>query len=93
MMRKRVLSLAGVALTAACALPPQGVSQQDIALYDAAAVSVGCTMVTEADYLAAEIQTGLTREQLQAITGYKLASGAAQKLPGGGVKLTKGGCA
>lgn len=93
MMRKYALSLACLGLATACALPPQGVSQQDLALYDAAASSVGCTLVTEADYLAAEIQTGLARQQLLDITAYKLSSGAAERLPGGGVKLTTGACA
>ena len=82
-----------IALTAACALPPEGVSQQDLALYDTAAASIGCAMITESDYLAAGIQTGLTRQQLLDITAYRLSSGGAERLPGGGVKLTTGACA
>ncbi|NCQ24230.1 MAG: hypothetical protein COW54_02000 [Rhodobacteraceae bacterium CG17_big_fil_post_rev_8_21_14_2_50_63_15] len=93
MIRKVVFSSAGLALATACSLPPQGVSPQQLALYDAAAASVGCTMVSESDYLAAELQTGLSRQQLLDITAYKLSSGAAERLPGGGVKLTKGACA
>ncbi|MGX0977986.1 putative lipoprotein YajG [Roseovarius sp. MBR-51] len=93
MMHARVAALAALALVAGCALPPQGVTQQDIALYDAAAASLGCSMVTEPDYLAAEIQTGLERQQLLDITAYKLSSGGAVRLPDGGVKLTTGACA
>jgi hypothetical protein len=93
MMHGRNLLLVSLGLTAACALPPQGVSQQDLALYDAAVSSVGCKMISESDYLAAEIQTGLARQQLLDITAYKLSSGAAERLPGGGVKLTTGACA
>ncbi len=90
---RRFLAAACLGLTAACALPPQGVSQQDLVLYDTAAASIGCAMVTESDYLAAGIQTGLTRQQLLDITAYRLSSGGAERLPGGGVKLTTGACA
>lgn len=93
MMRNCALSLFFLGLATACGLPPQGVSQQDLALYDSAVSSVGCKMVTESDYLATEIQTGLARQQLLDITAYKLSSGAAERLPGGGVKLTTGACA
>lgn len=93
MTHARVAALAALALMAGCALPPQGVSKEDIALYDAAAASLGCTMVTEPDYLAAGIQTGLQRQQLLDITAYKLSSGGAVRLPDGGIKLTTGACA
>lgn len=93
MIRSIALVLAGCGLVAACGLPPQGVSQQDLALYDTAARSLGCKLVTEGDYLAAEIQTGLARQQLLDITAYRLSSGGAVKLPEGGVKLTTGACA
>lgn len=88
-----VAALVALGLVAGCALPPQGVSKQDIALYDAAAASLGCTMVSEPDYLAVGIQTGLERQQLLDITAYKLSSGGAVRLPDGGVKLTTGACA
>lgn len=93
MMSSRIATLAALALVAGCALPPEGVSQQDIALYDGAAASLGCTLVSEPDYLAASIQTGLERQQLLDITAYKLSSGGAVRLPDGGVKLTTGACA
>jgi len=93
MMRKTVFAGACLGLTAACALPPKGVSTQDIAAYEAAVASVGCEMVTEADYIPVEFQTGLTRQQVLDITAYKLSSGGAERLPDGGVKLTTGACA
>ena len=93
MMRKTVFAGACLGLTAACALPPPGVSTQDIAAYDTAVASVGCTLVGESDYLPVEFQTGLTRQQVLDITAYKLTSGGAERLADGGVKLTTGACA
>ena len=92
-MSRICLALGLLGLTAACALPPDGVSETDLARYDAAVTSLGCTLVTEPDYLAAGIQTGLTREQLLEVTAYKLSSGGAERLPEGGIKLTTGACA
>jgi hypothetical protein len=85
--------LSAAVLIAGCAMVPEGVSDQDLVRYDAAVQSLGCSIVTEPDYLAAEIQTGLSRAQLLDITAYKLASDEAQRLPGGGVELTTGVCA
>ena len=62
----------------ACATIPEGVTEEDVAQYDAAVASLGCTIVTEPDYLAAEMQTGLSRAQLLDITAYKLSSDAAE---------------
>ena len=92
-MSRICLALGLLGLTAACALPPDGVSEVDLARYDSAVTSLGCTLVTEPDYLAAGIQTGLTREQLLEVTAYKLSSGGAERLPEGGIKLTTGACA
>ncbi len=88
-----IAALTASGFLAGCALPPEGVGQEGIARYDAAAKSLGCQLVTEPDYLAAEIQTGLKRQQLLDITAYKLSSGGAVRLPDGGVKLTTGACA
>ncbi len=85
------LSLAG--LLAACAIPPQGISTQNIAEFDAAVASIGCSLVTEADYLAVELQTGLTREQLVELAQYKLTAEQATRLESGGITLTTGACA
>ena len=80
-------------LVAACAVPPTGTSPQDIANYEAAVASIGCRLVTEPDYLAVGLQTGLSREQLLSITQYQLAADRAESLPEGGIKLTTGVCA
>ncbi|WP_297774787.1 hypothetical protein [uncultured Roseovarius sp.] len=93
MMRMNVVAMASVGVLTACALPPKGISEQDLLNYDAAVQSLGCTMVTEPDYIAAGFQTGLTRQELLDITAYKLSAGGAERLPAGGVKLTTGACA
>ena len=82
----------GLLLTG-CALPPDGVNQQQIADYEAAVASIGCVMKHESDYLPVELQAGLTRQQTLAITKYQLAADRAVNLPEGGVKLTTGACA
>ena len=89
--RKFWMIAAGVALTG-CALPPDGVSQQDIANYEAAVASIGCVLKHESDYLPVELQTGLNREQTLAVTKYQLAADRAVSLEDGGVKLTTGAC-
>lgn len=78
---------------AACAMTPEGVEPEDIAEYELAAATIGCQMVTEADYQPVELQAGLTREQTTAITSYLLSTGKAERLTSGGVKLTTGACA
>lgn len=93
MITSRVAAFVAFGFLAGCALPPQSVSPEGLARYDAAGKSLGCRLVTEPDYLAAEIQTGLERQQLLDITAYKLSSGGAVRLPDGGVKLTTGACA
>ncbi len=92
-IRWKTGAFVGAFLLSGCALPPDGVNQQNIADYEVAVASIGCRMVSEADYLPVELQTGLTREQTRAITAYQVAAERAVKLPGGGVKLTTGACA
>ena len=87
------MGVAAPALLVACATVPEGISEQDLGRYDAAVASLGCTLVTEPDYLAAGMQTGLSRAQLLDVTAYKLSSDAARRLPGGGIELTTGACA
>ena len=82
---------AGLVLTA-CAAPPTRTHAQDIANYEAAVASIGCSLVTEPDYLAVGLQTGLSREQLLAMTQYQLTARRATSLPEGGIKLTTGVC-
>jgi hypothetical protein len=88
-------ALAGLCVLplAACAMTPEGVEPEDIAEYELAAATIGCQMVTEADYQPVELQAGLTREQTTAITSYLLSTGKAERLDNGGVKLTTGACA
>lgn len=88
-----VLPLAGLALVAACAVPPEGVTPQDLAAFDEAVASIGCDLVGESDYLPVELQTGLTREQVTQTAAFRVASEEAVRLPGGGVRLTTGACA
>lgn len=88
-----LVCLAAVGLVAACALPPQGVTPQDLQNYDEAVASIGCELVVESDYLPVELQTGLTRQQVLEISQYKIAVEQAVKLESGGVKLVTGACA
>jgi len=90
---RRALGLGAFGLIAACTMIPEGVDEQDIARYDAAVASLGCTIVTESDYMAVGLQTGLSRAQLTDITAYKLSSEGAVRRPAGGVELTTGACA
>lgn len=88
-----VLPLAGLALVSACAMPPEGVTPQDLAAFDEAVASVGCELVGESDYLPVELQTGLTREQVIQTAAYRVAAEEAVHLEGGGVRLITGACA
>lgn len=90
---RKICILAVALLVTGCALPPDGVSKEKIAEYEAAVASIGCEMKHESDYLPVELQAGLTREQTLAITKYQLAADRAVRLPEGGVKLTTGACA
>jgi len=90
---RAVSAMALLALTAACAIPPQGVDKDMLAEFDMAVASIGCRLVTEPDYLAVEFQTGLTREQMQGVAAYKLTAKQAERLESGGIVLTTGACA
>ena len=87
------IGLSGLMLLGACALPPQGVSREQISAYEAAVASIGCEMAHESDYLPVELQAGLSRQQALDITAYEIAAGRAVRLSDGGVKLTTGACA
>lgn len=78
---------------AGCGVPPQGTTPADVARFEAAVASIGCEMVSESDYLPVELQADLTREQSSALVSYMLATGKAQKLEKGGVRLVSGNCA
>ncbi len=87
------LGLAAMLMLAACDTPPSGTTPQDLENYQAAVASLGCSLVTEPDYLAVAFQTGLTRDQVMEMTQFQLASRRAETLPEGGIKLTTGVCA
>ena len=97
MLRMNVRQKVGLAalglVLAGCALPPEGVTQQNISDYEAAVASIGCVLKHESDYLPVELQAGLTRQQVLDITKYELAADRAMNLETGGVKLTTGACA
>ena len=95
MMKLARVSVSGLPFlfVAACDVPPQGTTAEDVARYEVAAASIGCEMVAKSDYLPVELQAGLTREQSQAITSHMLATKKAVKLPDGGIKLITGACA
>ncbi len=90
---KRLALLPVLGLTAACAMPPQGTPADAVTAYDDAVASIGCNLRTERDYLPVELQTGMTREQVLAMTSYKIANKQAVKLPDGTVQLKTGACA
>ena len=85
--------LAALGLLAACVMPPEGVSQEGLVMFDEAVASVGCELVGESDYLPVELQTGLTREQVLKTAAFRVASEQAVKLENGGVRLITGACA
>jgi len=92
-LNKLMRMMWGLGLVPLAACAPQGTTQQNLADYEAAVASIGCELVTEADYLPVELQAGLTREQATAITQYMVASGRAKRLESGGIRLKTGGCA
>lgn len=93
MKLRLAITVSALGLVAACALPPQSVTQQNIADYEAAVASIGCVMAHESDFLPVELQAGLTRQQALDITKYQIAAGNAVRLSTGGVKLITGACA
>ena len=65
----------------------------NVAAYDEAVASLGCELVSDADYGAVEFQAGLNREQTLGITDMKLTRGEAERLADGGVRIIAGPCA
>lgn len=93
-MLRMMSALVTVAALSGCmGMPPEGTEEADLVAFDDAVASVSCDLVTEADYLAVELQTGLMREQVQQIASYRVAGGDAVKLDNGGMRLTSGRCA
>ena len=93
MIRRPFVLLAGVAAVAACALPPQGVTEADLVAFDEAVASVGCDLVDDSDYLPVELQTGLSREKVIEVAEFRVAAEQAVALSNGGIRLVTGACA
>ncbi|QFS82172.1 hypothetical protein FIU97_05215 [Roseivivax sp. THAF40] len=85
--------LAALAVLAACEMPPEGTDETDVANFDTAVASIGCDLLDEGDYQAIELQTGLTRTQLQEMASFRVETGAAARLSNGGMRLVSGPCA
>lgn len=82
-----------VALSGCLAVPPQGVNSEMRSDYVLAVKSIGCVLRTEGDYMAVELQSGLTRDQALKMTRYHLDLGTALKSKDGkSVRLITGGC-
>jgi hypothetical protein len=93
MMTRFVGACAVFALLSACAMPPEGVSDERLAMFDSAVESIGCDLVSEEDYIPVELQTGLNREQVMDVAAYRTAREEGVKLSNGGFRLTTGTCA
>lgn len=93
MITRVFVPLAGLGLLSACMMPPEGVTQVDLAVFDEAVASIGCDLVGESDYLPVELQTGLTREQVIQTAAFRVVSEQAVRLENGGVRLITGACA
>ncbi|MGY9049357.1 hypothetical protein P775_08775 [Puniceibacterium antarcticum] len=81
------------ALLSACAMPPEGVDDASLAMFDAAVASIGCDMSSEEDYIPVELQTGLNRQQVLDIAAYKIETKDGVALSNGGFRLKTGACA
>ena len=93
----RAIRLGGIATAlvalSACAIPPEGTSEQDRANFNTALASIGCDLVDTGDYQAMEIQTGMSRATLSEMVSYKLQTEEIVRLSNGGVRLVTGNCA
>ncbi len=90
---KLVCCVAALLTLAACDTPPDGTEKDDVAFFEEAVASIGCTLVTGPDYNTVQFQADLTREQVLALAGYELGAGRAERLESGGIRLTAGPCA
>ena len=86
---------AGTALLAlaACEMPPEGISEDGRAFFDEAVTSINCRIVDEGDIAAVMFQTGLSREQVLELMGFRVRSEDMVPLEGGGYLLVTGECA
>lgn len=88
---KRLAAVLAFPALAAC-VPPDGVTAEDLAAFDAAVASIGCDLRAERHYLPVELQTGMPRATLTEIAQYKVSIDQAVPLEGGGVRLVTGLC-
>ncbi len=87
-----LMAAAALAL-AACAMPPEDVTEEDLANFDAAVASIGCTLRDERQYMPVELQTGLPRQKVIEIAAYRIETEDAVRNEEGGVRLLTGSCA
>ncbi|MFW2586865.1 hypothetical protein [Sagittula sp. SSi028] len=95
-MKNALAGLSLVVLTAGCVelgMAPEGTTPEILAAWDSAVASVGCSLISEKDYLPVELQTGLPREKVIEIAQYKVAREQAVSLENGGVESVVGVCA
>ena len=88
----RLAAFTALMALGACAMPPEGVDEAAVARFDNAVLSMGCKLVTEPHYVAAEFQTGLSRETLIETIQYKIALEQAEPLEEGGFRFKTQGC-
>ncbi len=93
MMIRISTALAALGLLTACAMPPKGTDEQDLIAWDDAVTSIGCELISESDYQPVELQSGLSRDQVQKIASYKVKTEQAVRTETGGVRLVTGSCA
>ncbi|MBO9464460.1 hypothetical protein J7443_04385 [Tropicibacter sp. R15_0] len=92
-MTKLIIAMAAAAaLPTACVMKPKDVTDEDLVSFDAAVASIGCDLVNERHYLPVELQTGLTREKIQEVAGFRIQREEAVALEGGGMRLLTGAC-
>lgn len=92
-MRRVFGACATLALLSACAMPPEGVTDARLAMFDDAVASIGCDLISEEDYIPVELQTGMTRAQVQETAAYKIEIKEGVALTNGGYRSKVGACA
>lgn len=90
---KAVTGCALILAVSACLPAPEGTERGDLEYFEAAVAANNCKLVKSADYYSVQFEAGLTREQVLAFAGQELGAGRAERLEGGGIRLTAGPCA
>ncbi|WP_085309642.1 hypothetical protein [Planktotalea arctica] len=95
-MKRAAFTLAVFTLLAGCvettARGGDGAVVDSAANFDAAVASIGCDLKFESDYLPVELQTGMSREEIQQVAAIKVRRGQAVALSGGGIRSIVGIC-